>query len=63
MCHETPRELDDVVSHRLVAYGTCNVRVIDASVFPIIPVRNIQATVYAVAETVCDLIKEDWAEY
>ncbi|KAK2596118.1 hypothetical protein QQS21_006465 [Conoideocrella luteorostrata] len=61
-CAMMPRDLGGVVSDRLVVYGMKNVRVIDASVFPMIPMGNIQATVYAVAEKACDLIKEDWAQ-
>lgn len=60
-CAMMPRELHGVVSDRLVVYGTSNIRIIDASVFPMIPMGNIQATVYAVAEKSCDLIREDWA--
>ncbi|RAO67596.1 uncharacterized protein BHQ10_003608 [Talaromyces amestolkiae] len=59
-CAMMPRELHGVVSDRLLVYGTSNIRVIDASVFPMILMGNIQATVYAVAEKACDLIKEDW---
>jgi len=32
---------------------------VDASVFPLVPVGNIQSVVYAVAEMAADLIKED----
>ncbi|KAJ2992878.1 hypothetical protein NUW58_g2023 [Xylaria curta] len=60
-CPMLPRDLGGVVSDRLVVYGTRNVRIIDASIFPMITMGNIQATVYAVAERACDLIKEDWA--
>lgn len=60
-CAMMPRELGGVVNDRLVVHGTRNVRVIDASVFPMITLGNIQATVYAVAERASDLIKEDWA--
>lgn len=59
-CAMLPRELGGVVNDRLVVHGTKNLRVIDASIFPMIPMGNIQATVYAVAERACDLIKEDW---
>ena len=59
-CPMMPRKLGGVVDDRLKVYGTRNVRVVDASVFPMIALGNIQATVYAVAERACDLIKEDW---
>ncbi|KAI1825906.1 choline dehydrogenase [Xylaria intraflava] len=60
-CAMMPRDKGGVVSERLLVHGTTNVRVIDASVFPVITKGNIQATVYAVAERACDLIKEDWS--
>ena len=60
-CAMMPRELGGVVNDRLIVHGTKNVRVIDASIFPMIVLGNIQSTVYAVAERGCDLIKEDWA--
>lgn len=61
-CAMMPRELHGVVSDRLVVHGTSNVRIIDASIFPMITMGNIQATVYAVAEKACDIIKEDWTK-
>lgn len=48
-----------VVNDRLVVYGTSNIRVVDASIFPLEPSGNICATVYAVAEKAADIIKED----
>jgi choline dehydrogenase-like flavoprotein len=58
-CAMLPREQGGVVDHRLVVHGTKNVRVVDASIFPLEPLGNIQSTVYAVAERAADLIKED----
>ena len=55
-----PREMGGVVSERLVVHGTRNLRVVDASVMPIIPRGNIQSSVYMVAERAADIIKEDW---
>ncbi|KAL5044804.1 hypothetical protein BDW71DRAFT_215449 [Aspergillus fruticulosus] len=59
-CVMMPREDGGVVDPRLKVYGTGNVRVVDASVFPLEPRGNIQATVFAVAEKAADLIMEDW---
>ncbi|CAN8100132.1 unnamed protein product [Discula destructiva] len=59
-CAMLPREQGGVVDSRLRVYGTTNVRVVDASVFPIEPLGHLQSTVYAVAEKAADLIKEDW---
>ncbi|KAH6688520.1 hypothetical protein F5X68DRAFT_168402 [Plectosphaerella plurivora] len=54
-----PKAEGGVVDERLRVYGTKNVRVVDASVFPLEPSGNICATVYAVAERAADIIKED----
>ncbi|KAL2015166.1 hypothetical protein VTK56DRAFT_6185 [Thermocarpiscus australiensis] len=58
-CGMRPRELGGVVDSRLRVYGVRNLRVVDASVFPLEPLGNIQTTVYAVAERAADIIKED----
>ncbi|KAL6697066.1 hypothetical protein J3F84DRAFT_367931 [Trichoderma pleuroticola] len=58
-CPMMPRDGGGVVNNRLLVYGTRNLRIVDASVFPLIPVGNIMTTVYAVAEKAADLIKED----
>ncbi|ETS81086.1 hypothetical protein PFICI_06088 [Pestalotiopsis fici W106-1] len=58
-CSMLPREQGGVVDGRLRVYGTSNLRIVDASVFPLEPLGNIQATVYAVAEKAADFIKED----
>ncbi|KAI5460573.1 choline dehydrogenase [Mariannaea sp. PMI_226] len=60
-CAMMPKEMGGVVNDRLVVHGTSNLRIIDASIYPMIPMGNIQATVYAVAEKASDIIKEDWA--
>lgn len=54
-----PREAGGVVDSRLRVYGVKNLRCVDASVLPIEPLGNIQATVYAVAERAADMLKED----
>lgn len=59
-CVMMPREDGGVVDARLKVYGTANVRVVDASIFPLEPRGNIQATVFAVAEKAADIIKEDY---
>ena len=58
-CAMLPREKGGVVDERLVVYGTRNLRVVDASIIPIISQANTQSTVYAVAERAADLIKAD----
>ena len=52
-----PREKGGVVDPKLVVYGTENIRVVDASVFPLIPRGNILSSVYAVAEKAAEITK------
>ena len=60
-CAMHPSEKEGgVVDANLRVYGTKNVRVVDASVFPLLVRANIQTLVYAVAEKAADLIKEDY---
>ena len=54
------RGLGGVVDSRLKVYGTSNVRVVDASVFPFQVSGHLTSTLYAIAERAADLIKEDW---
>lgn len=54
-----PREKGGVVNERLIVHGTKNLRVVDASIMPVIPQSNTQSTVYAVAERAADIIKAD----
>ncbi|KAF2143637.1 GMC oxidoreductase [Aplosporella prunicola CBS 121167] len=54
-----PRAMGGVVSHRLKVYGTANVRVVDASIFPFQLCGHLMSTLYAVAERASDLINED----
>ncbi|KAK5441441.1 hypothetical protein LTS15_011273 [Exophiala xenobiotica] len=51
-----------VVDERLQVYGIRQIRVIDASVFPIIPDARIQNAVYMVAEKGAGMIREDHAD-
>ena len=60
-CSMTPQKDGGVVDSRLRVYGTANVRVVDASVFPIVPRGNIISTVYAVAEKGADMILQDFS--
>ncbi|KAJ5248917.1 hypothetical protein N7468_000368 [Penicillium chermesinum] len=58
-CAMLPKDIGGVVDSKCKVYGTKNLRVVDASIFPLEPAGNIQACVYAVAERAADLIKED----
>jgi choline dehydrogenase-like flavoprotein len=59
-CAMAPREFGGVLDPKLVVYGTSNLRVVDASVFPLLGSLNIANTCYAVAERASDLIKQRW---
>ncbi|KAH8816943.1 hypothetical protein F5884DRAFT_663223 [Xylogone sp. PMI_703] len=56
-CSMLPRADGGVVDHNLKVYGVENLRVVDASVFPLHVQGNICSLVYAVAERAADLIK------
>ncbi|KAH7914160.1 alcohol oxidase [Hygrophoropsis aurantiaca] len=53
-------EMGGVVDHKLVVYGTSNLRIADASIIPIPIAAHLQATVYAIGEKAADLIKGDF---
>jgi choline dehydrogenase len=48
---------EGVVDSKLKVHGVNGLRVIDASIFPVIPDCRIQADVYMVAEKGADMIK------
>lgn len=52
-----PRALGGVVDSELKVYGVDGLRVVDASIIPILPAAHLQATVYGIAEKAADLIK------
>ena len=56
-CAMLPLELGGVVDPNLLVYGTSNVRVVDASIFPMLPAAHLQAVVYGVAEKAADIIR------
>ena len=58
-CAMGPRAEGGVVSERMVVHGTCNLRIVDASVFPLQVRGNLASLVYAVAERAVDFIKAD----
>ena len=59
-CAMMPREIGGVVNERLMVHGVSNIRVVDASIIPLVPRGNIQSSVYAIAEKAAYLIQEDW---
>jgi choline dehydrogenase-like flavoprotein len=59
-CRMANKENGGVVNKSLIVHGVKNLRVVDASIFPLMPMGNIITSVYAIAERAADLIKEDW---
>ncbi|KAK5674172.1 hypothetical protein LTS10_013069 [Elasticomyces elasticus] len=59
-CRMLPSSEGGVVDNRLRVYGVDRLRIIDASIFPVIPDQHIQGPVYMVAEKAADMIKEDY---
>ncbi|KAI1361785.1 GMC oxidoreductase-domain-containing protein [Xylaria arbuscula] len=55
-----PRSVGGVVDTDLRVYGTRNLRVVDASVMPLIPTGHIQAPIYAIAEKVWPRLLYPW---
>lgn len=45
------------MNDRLTVYGTTNVRVVDASIFPFQVCGHLSSTLYAIAEMAADFIK------
>lgn len=58
-CAMLPESKGGVVDTRLKVYGIENLRIVDASVVPLLPPGNLQSTVYALAEKAADLIKSE----
>lgn len=51
-CPMLPLDLGGVVDSNLLVYGTENLRIVDASIMPMVPAAHLQAVVYAIAEKV-----------
>ncbi|KAF2433304.1 alcohol oxidase [Tothia fuscella] len=58
-CAMLPKAKGGVVDEKLSVYGVKGLRVVDASIFPILPRANLQTLVYAVAERAAEWILED----
>lgn len=55
-CKMGARAEGGVVDTNLLVYGTSNLRIVDASVMPLLPATHIMTAVYAVAEKAADII-------
>ncbi|EFQ34748.1 GMC oxidoreductase [Colletotrichum graminicola] len=56
-CKLGPREEGGVVDTDLNVYGIEGLRVVDASIIPLLPASHLMTTVYAVAERAADIIR------
>lgn len=59
-CAMLPQASGGVVDARLRVHGVNGLRVVDASIFPVIPDQHTQGPVYMVAEKAAVLISEDY---
>lgn len=62
-CAMLPKEDGGVVDPELKVYGTSNLRVVDASVIPIMISANIQTAVYGIAERAAEIITAEYRRY
>ncbi|KAK4543207.1 hypothetical protein LTR36_005757 [Oleoguttula mirabilis] len=60
-CALLPREEGGVVDPELRVYGVTGLRVVDASVIPILVSGHIQTSVYAIAERAAEMIGAQWS--
>jgi choline dehydrogenase-like flavoprotein len=58
-CAMLPRNDGGVVDHKLKVYGTRNLRVVDASIMPVLISAHLQTAVYGIAEMAADIIIGD----
>lgn len=59
-CSMLPESAGGVVDSELKVYGVNGVRVVDASIMPIIPSTHMQTAVYGIAERAAELIIGTW---
>ncbi|KAK4062855.1 CAZyme family AA3 [Trichoderma harzianum] len=57
-CAMLPKKDGGVVNPELIVYGTNNLRVVDASIIPVLPSAHIQTAVYGIAERAARFIIE-----
>ncbi len=54
------REMGGVVDEGLMVHGTRNLRIVDASVIPLLPRGNVASSVFAWGERGAQIVKEQW---
>ena len=58
-CAMLPQDKGGVVSPALIVYGTTNLRIVDASIMPVLISGHIQTAVYGIAEMAADIMVHD----
>jgi choline dehydrogenase-like flavoprotein len=58
-CAMAPKQSGGVVDAQFKVYGVEGLRVVDASIFPLVPQSNLQSMVYAVSERAADIVKQN----
>jgi len=53
--------MGDVVDYKLKVIGIQGLRVVDSSIFPLIPSAHLYAPTLMVGEKAADMIKSDWS--
>ncbi|XP_043271044.1 glucose dehydrogenase [FAD, quinone]-like [Venturia canescens] len=62
-CKMSPRENEGVVDARLRVHGIKGLRVVDASIMPLLVSGHTNAPTYMIGEKASDMIKQDWLTY
>ena len=61
-CAMLPQEKGGVVDSNLLVYGAKNLRIVDASVIPILPSGHLQTMVYGIAERGADILVAQYSK-
>lgn len=62
-CKMAPRNAGGVVNEQLKVYGINKLRVIDASIMPLLISGHTNAPTYMIGEKASDMIKEEWRHH